>query len=269
MVHLLFTDNHTRPEPRGRRPARGPSNDLYAPMSSRDSPDISPTDRRRASGVNSYRKALAVLGTDHLPSSRTGSASSSHTPGLDSNHSDYTRHGSIGTQSSPAGMGHFDNASTIFNNNYSEPEFLSAAVPSYSRPGFPITSESARPDYNDDYRRPSVASATTVSSQGSKSSANGKYRKKLQGFFGDEYKETDGPRSDLDLGNQSQRGDHSSSDLLGFRGRANSDGARNMLERPPDQPRADTLPLSSEITPWVYQSYNVSFYSVELSFFRC
>ena len=57
------------------------------------------------------------------------------------------------------------------------------------RPDTARTNTSDSPDFEADVRRPSIASATTVSSTGSKSSAanaNGRFHKSLKGFFGED-----------------------------------------------------------------------------------
>src|SRR5690242_8371368 len=55
------------------------------------------------------------------------------------------------------------------------------------RPDTARTNTSDSPDYEGDARRPSIASATTVSSTGSRSSAaNGRFHKSLKGFFGED-----------------------------------------------------------------------------------
>ena len=97
-------------------------------------------------------------------------------------------------------------------------------------------------------RRPSVDS---ISSQSSRSSTNGKFRKKLQGFFGDEFHTgVDAERpttSHLHANNERSR-----------HHREGVDGSSNASEKGPDQSRPDTAPPSSDITPWLYQSFDVA-----------
>ena len=119
-------------------------------------------------------------------------------------------------------------------------------------------SEPAEMDYNGDHRRPSIASATTVSSQGSRSSASGRFRKRLQGFFGDEYVGPSDGRQDSSDGGAARL----APTKFKPRERANSDGSPNISERSSDMPSSQhpSRPLtplpSSEITPWLYQSFN-------------
>lgn len=195
--------------------------------------------------------------------SRSGSASSMRPPALNPRYSDGNRQDSVDTRSSSPGLMPPDATGTFFN-DYSEHE-VSPASPSF-RPGtgFTFASEPTHIDCNRDHRRPSVASATTISSQGSRSSTSGKFRKRLQGFFGDEYQGSGDSKQDLDSGRQSQNSRRKSGDKFKFRERANSDVSPNMSERRSDLSRPDTPLPSSEITPWVYQSFNVS---VKISWF--
>ena len=119
--------------------------------------------------------------------------------------------------------------------------------------------------YGEDDRRPSIASADTMSSTGSKSSMSGKIHKKLHGFFGEEYK---GLQEDA-----SRQGSETSSMQSGlppfapggggsgWRNRNNSVGD-SYGSRPPSpgssRPRtpAQQAP-SSDVTPWVYQDTQV------------
>ncbi|PYI11450.1 adenylate cyclase AcyA [Aspergillus sclerotiicarbonarius CBS 121057] len=97
----------------------------------------------------------------------------------------------------------------------------------------------------------------TVSSQGSKSSAGALFRKKLQGFFGDEYVGNGESRHDSDNFTQSSATKPSSLDHFRARERANSDGSRNPgASQAQNQARSQTPLPSSDITPWLYQSYH-------------
>ena len=126
--------------------------------------------------------------------------------------------------------------------------------------GRTIASEPAEFEYHGEPRRPSAASATTVSSSGSRSSISQKLRKKhLKGLLGDDYP-SPGEREATDDGSQnppSKRG--GLVDQLKARERANSDGSRppdGSGSHRPQRPRAATPLPSSDITPWDYQSIN-------------
>lgn len=95
------------------------------------------------------------------------------------------------------------------------------------------------PDNWDDARRPSVASATTASSSGSKNS--GKVHKSLMSFFGDD-PNSSRKGSSANLPDQVQNGQ--------AKGRSDSAQTARPLD---DRPRTP-IP-SSDVTPWDYQSF--------------
>ncbi|KAL2870955.1 adenylate cyclase acyA [Aspergillus lucknowensis] len=249
-------NENDRLESQPARPARPPSlgapNDLYTSMFSWGSPDVSPTDQRKFPGFGNHRKALAVLGADEPGPPPIG------TPGAqaNTNYADYFQHDPNATLSYSPKNSSADAHGTFFH-DYSEHE-ASPATATF-RPGTGRTYASEPPDfdYNGDNRRPSVASATTVSSQGSKSSAGGLFRKKLQGFFGDDY--SGDSRHDND-GYQNTGPRPSSIDQLKARERANSDASRHLSDASQEETQTQARPRtplpSSDITPWVYQSFN-------------
>ncbi|KAE8416613.1 hypothetical protein BDV36DRAFT_259589 [Aspergillus pseudocaelatus] len=222
------------------------------------SPDVSPTDKRKDSGFTGHRKSSAAIGPDE-PGPPPTFSSSPRLSCPNSDEVDYFQQDPNASYSSSPKMAPGDGNGTLFQ-DLSEHE-ASPASTSF-RPGTSRTyaSEPLELDYNGDHRRPSVASATTISSQGSKSSTGGRFRKKLKGFFGEEYMPGD---SKLESDNGIQHPTKKSS--LGehhiFRERANSDGARSPPQRligesSPQRPRPRAPLPSSEITPWVFQSFN-------------
>ncbi|KAF2772582.1 adenylate cyclase protein [Teratosphaeria nubilosa] len=116
-----------------------------------------------------------------------------------------------------------------------------------------------------DDRRPSIASATTVSSTGSKSSIGGRTRKKLQGFFGEDVYS----HAAQDAGGSRQNSEASSMQGGVVPAFAPGGGSRlrnnsmndNMLRSGPPSPSGASRPRtpvpalqpSSEVTPWVFQ----------------
>ena len=128
-------------------------------------------------------------------------------------------------------------------------------------PGFAPPNGMGFPGDGDD-RRPSIASANTVSSSGSKSSVSGKAHRKLQNFFGEEYK---------GLEEGSRQGSETSSmqsSLPAFapgggsqRNRNNSVNDGSQQSGPPSpsssRPRTPAHAPSSEVTPWVFQDSQV------------
>ena len=113
-----------------------------------------------------------------------------------------------------------------------------------------------------DDRRPSVASATTVSSQGSKSSVSrGGYHKRLQNVFGEDFPADSRQNSDTSLvtpyvgESQSMRGTRNRNNSV------NNTLGSSFNSRPgsPASSRPRTPLPSSEVTPWEFQDYKVSF----------
>ncbi|KAL4765872.1 adenylate cyclase acyA [Aspergillus foveolatus] len=239
--------------PAPRPPSLGAPNDLYTSMFSWGSPDVSPTDVRKNQGFGSHRKALAVLGNDDPGPPPVNNPS----PRVNTNYGDYFQHDPQGTLSYSPRLGTGDAHGTFFH-DHSEHEASPATATFRPGTGRTLASDAPDLDYNGDHRRPSVASATTVSSQGSKSSASGLFRKKLQGFFGDDPNAGD---SKQDHGGHHSSGSKPSSiDYFRSRQRADSEGSRRPSDGVQDdthQPGRPRTPLpSSDITPWEYQRYN-------------
>lgn len=251
----------TSSNPSGRgRPGVGVPPEFYTSMFSSDNS----TDYRKPPTFGSHRKALAVLGTDDPgPPPSMGSSSSRQNSSHSNHQADYFNQESVSPWSSSPQIGPTDASGTFYNDSEHESSPVSATFrPSTGRT---YASEPFELDYSRDRRRPSAASATTISSQGSKSSG-GRFRKKLQGFFGDEFLGSSDQKPESDHGSL-----HSSKnpgrlgpiDQAKARERANSDGSRTFAERPdgpsPQPPPRPSTPMaSSEITPWDYQNLNVS-----------
>ena len=119
-------------------------------------------------------------------------------------------------------------------------------------------SDNLRPDEDEDdgdsLRRPSVASATTVGSQGSRSHG-GRFHKRLQGIFGDEFEQQD---LSFPTTLRSSSRLSSSRPRTGSAGRARKGSTNSLsLDRTasPDPARPRTPIPSSEVTPWEYQNF--------------
>ncbi|KAF2268437.1 PP2C-domain-containing protein [Lojkania enalia] len=199
-------------------------------------------DSPRATDFRDYRKELAVLETSggRIPSiSKNPPTATSPTP-------PWASGGTNGAVMPSSVFGSFYNDSS---------DDVAQLSPGFGRPG------SGREDnigFPADDRRPSVASATTVSSSGShKSSISRGFHKKLQGFFGDEFPGDSRQNSDTSLTapyaaeTQSNRG---------ARGRTNSvnNTLGSSLNSRPGSPvgsRPRTPLPSSEVTPWEYQDF--------------
>lgn len=203
-----------------------------------------------------------MLGADD-PGPPPASGSMSRPPThLNPSTPDYFQHDPNSSLSSSPKVGPNDSPGTFFH-DYSEHEASPASATFRPGTGRTYTSEPVDLDYNGDDRRPSVASATTVSSQGSKSSTSARFRKRLQGFFGDEY--TGAGETDSNGNPQKPAARPVRMAQHGARERANSDGTRNLPGRShdqsfsqPEEKGSDGAYPSSEITPWLYQSINVS-----------
>lgn len=134
-------------------------------------------------------------------------------------------------------------------------------------PGYAPPNGMGFPD-DDNVRRPSVASASTMSSTGSKSSISGKFHKKLGAFFGDEY-------TGLQESSSRQNSQSSSMQNLpafapgGARGRDRNnslnDAVRGSGPPSPSSSRPRTPAPSSEVTPWVYQDVSPPLSEVALA----
>jgi adenylate cyclase len=208
---------------------------------------------------------MAISGTDDPgppPTSSSSSKPSQLKPNR-TNQTDYFQQNPNASWSPSPKIAPIDSSGTFFH-DFSEHEASPASATFRPGTGRTFASEPVDFDYNRDDRRPSVASATTISSQGSKSSTGGRFRKKLQGFFGDEYLPSGESKQEQEQDTRSLSSRPGSIDQFKARERANSDGARNIPERSQDDtsslhPSRPRTPLpSSEITPWLYQSYNVS-----------
>ena len=129
------------------------------------------------------------------------------------------------------------------------------------RPGTGHTGASESPDHtlSGDDRRPSIASATTVSSQGSTQRLSGSKqnnRKRLAGFFYEDSSRDTQRDSDASLSRTLSR-DQS---VHSGEKRSSSVHTNSYEGRPisPTNSRPRTPPPSSEVTPWLFQDFKVS-----------
>ncbi|KAF2195275.1 PP2C-domain-containing protein [Zopfia rhizophila CBS 207.26] len=197
-------------------------------------------DNPRNTDLKDYRKELAVLepSGSRIPSiSQNPPTATSSTPPW------ATSAGTNGSVMPSSVFGSFFNDSN---------EDIVQLSPDF-RPG---SCREDRMGFPGDDRRPSVASATTVSSSGSKSSTS-RMHKKLQGFFGEEFPGDSRQNSDTSLTtpygaeNQSTRS---------ARNRTNSvnNTLGSSLNSRPESPvgsRPRTPLPSSEVTPWEFQDF--------------
>ncbi|KAK5002899.1 hypothetical protein LTR28_010849, partial [Elasticomyces elasticus] len=178
---------------------------------------------------NDYRKELSMLDTN--PSSNVPSISRQPPSGI-SAISPWTLGSKRGKNMAPLQM-----PTSVFGSFYDD---STDDLPQMS-PGFrPLNGDLIFPGED---RRPSVASATTISSSGSRSSISRGFQKgtaKLQGFFGEDV-------------NEGRQG--STTSLSGFIPRKRENSVANKDNRPasPTSSRPRTPAPSSEVTPWVFQ----------------
>ena len=122
-------------------------------------------------------------------------------------------------------------------------------------PGYAPQNGMGFPNDGDD-RRPSIASATTVSSTGSKSSAGGKFHKKLHGFFGEEYKGLEeASRQNSETSSMHGNLPSFAPGGSGQQGRSNSGNEASSPSS--SRPRTPAHGPSNEVTPWVFQDSKV------------
>jgi adenylate cyclase len=230
---------------------------------SSNSSNVSPRDHRMA-GFGNHRRELAVLETStpripsiqHNPPSAVQPPSNQIAPWMSANGRD--------VNSSPGfGAGYYDDFST---DPLSQPQHPSGLRGNASA-NHPHESDA----FYDHERRPSAASAATVSSTGSRSSRGGSLQqnKKLQTFFGEDFPGQDA--SDTSLPNQGQE---TPREMPPGKDRSHS-FARSQRERnlssATDTTHRDTSPAgsrprtpvpSSDVVPFLYQDSQVSNYQL-------
>ena len=185
-----------------------------------------------------------------LDSSRTQLPSFSHRPP-----SDQAANRDIAPWANEALGSSGDIQSGAFFENNGRHQRPSSFRPDTSRSG---ASDSPDPMFCGDERRPSMVSATSVSSQNSGSRTNnvrGAQHKKLAGIFATEGRESS-RSSDTSIATTSKR-DHSESS---YTGRNNSVYTQNSMDGPPTSASSSRprTPPSSDVTPWLFQDFKVS-----------
>jgi adenylate cyclase len=211
------------------------------------SSNISPKDHR-VSDFGNYRRDLAVLETSggRIPQIQhtlpTAASPNQIAPWMSSNGSPTVAASTFGT--------------SFYNDSSDALSQASQLSPAF-RPGTGQTIDSPEAGYFGDDRRPSVASVTTASSQGSKSSAARQTYKKLQGFFGEDY-----PGKDEDPANHAKE-TRTNSFSLRHRDRKHSTATEIGAPRDssPDPSRPRTPVPSSDVVPFLYQDSQVSEYA--------
>lgn len=164
----------------------------------------------------------------------------------------------------PWGNGNNIMPSSVFSGFYDDPNEDIAQLSPGFRPG---SSQEDMAGYVEDDRRPSIASATTVSSTGSKSSVGRNFHKRLHHFFGEDLPSDGRQGSDaglLPLTIHSSTGavDPRTTQIV-TRHRTNSTNNNSLaptISRPgsPSSFSRPRTPHTSEVTPWEFQDCKVS-----------
>ncbi|KAJ8122481.1 hypothetical protein ONZ43_g1336 [Nemania bipapillata] len=209
-------------------------------------------DNRRMSDLANYRRELAVLEPSggrlpqihRDPPANSPNVAQTIMPWMSAN-------GQSSTAASPTPYTSFYNDSS---DNLSTPSQLSPAFRiGPSRTGSNPINDSSDSAYFDDQRRPSLASITTASSQGSKNSSGRGGLKKLQGFFGEEFPGRDGSETSLTHAPPVAKEQRSYSFGRPRRGRNDSNATDHTRDPSPTSSRPRTPIPSSDVVPFLYQ----------------
>ena len=125
-------------------------------------------------------------------------------------------------------------------------------------PGFrPGSSQEDMGAFPGDDRRPSIASATTVSSNNSKSSVGRQFQKKLHGFFGEDFPGLENVKNGSEPGTGAATPQGSGPAAPRQRGRNNSTQNNHLDISRPISPNSFSRPQTpshaNEVTPWEFQ----------------
>lgn len=193
------------------------------------SPDVSPTDQKHTNRPANCRKGIGDMGiADSLsPTSHPPQHKNSIAPWSSPSSQDPIAPWEIGSNASK-------NKSSQNNSSFYDDQLSPSYPNTTSRTN---TSDFSDALFDEDIRRPSVASANTVSSHGSsKASSGGKFHKTLKGFFGDDPALNQAPATDLPAQNN---------------GKSSCKG--NDSSGTPSRPHTPMAPPA--VTPWVYQNF--------------
>ncbi|KAK9420948.1 putative Adenylate cyclase [Seiridium unicorne] len=207
-------------------------------------------DTRRMSDLANYRRDLAVLDPSggRIPQIQKDPPSAGSTNQI----APWMSGNSGAGQNAPLsslGTTFFDDSSDAL----SVTSQLSPAFrPSQSRIVETPGSNDSAAYFNNDERRPSVASVTTASSQGSKNSTTRGGFKKLQGFFGEDFPGRDGSETSLPAGGPGKE-QRSYSFNRPTRERNYSNATDHTRDASPSSSRPRTPVPSSDVVPFLYQ----------------
>ncbi len=201
---------------------------MFLPSSS---PEISPTDQKHNNRSANQRKRIGDMGGDD---SLSPTSHPQNKPSIAPWDDPMSRDSIAPWDTGPIPL----KSKQTHNNSFYDDS------PSQTSPSCPTninrthTSDFSDTPYDQDIRRPSVASANTVSSQssGSKGSTGGKFHKSLKGFFSDEVSGSrEASVTNLSAQNNGKAGKGS-----------------DVSETPP---RPHTPVPPADVTPWAYQNF--------------
>ncbi|KAF4975321.1 hypothetical protein FZEAL_7886 [Fusarium zealandicum] len=226
--------------------------------SSKDDPQVSPTastfaarggpnvafNDRRMSDLANYRRDLAVLETSRVPQIQHNTPTASTNP-------------QIAPWMNPSGPSTPSPAmpTTFYNDSSDNLSLASQLSPGHAPNARHGAAANDSPDASYfDGRRPSAASILTASSQGSKASVRGGFRK-LQGFFGEEFPGRDSSESSLptSLMGKDQRARSYSHSRPTQRDRNYSNATDHTRDASPSSSRPRTPVPAPEVVPFLYQ----------------
>ncbi|TAQ89214.1 hypothetical protein B7494_g2438 [Chlorociboria aeruginascens] len=255
--HKVDTDAPVSPTSAAPRAPGIPTSPSSIPIS----PNVSPRDHSMKTEFGNYRRDLAVLETSgaRIPQIHQNPPTAIH----NSNQTVPWMPASVAATvpSSAFGTSFYDDSS----DGLSQASQLSPVFrPGTALTGNTNTSDSPADAFFGDERRPSVASVTTASSQGSKSSnSRGGIHKKLHTFFGEDFPGRDGSDTSLPAnGKEFGKDVRSHSFARSHRDRNHSNATEHARDSSPAAGSRPRTPVpSSDVVPFLYQdSQDISLY---------
>ena len=221
------------------------------------SPEVSPTEIKASANLQGSRKARMLMGAEgpspptsapRQPSqlSTVTASTAPKKPSLSNDIAPWDAEPKQKSSSQPTFSGSFYNDDSDVGGPTS-PVYRSST----SRTP---TNEVPDPIFDYEARRPSVISATSVSSQASKRSDGGRYKKGFKTLFNEDYSADGKPLSDPAISSQGQSFQTYKADS---KNRLRADSAADRFDRP----HTPAAQASSDVTPWDFDGFNVSLFS--------
>ncbi|KAJ0160901.1 Adenylate cyclase, partial [Colletotrichum tanaceti] len=229
-----------------------------SPVPSNSNSNVSSLRDHRLSDFANYRRDLAVLETSggRPPSIQHNPPTATHSSFISQVAPWMSPSNGGATASTPQSQAQ----TTFYNDSSDNLSVASQLSPGFRPPTHRIAPQSSgsqdSPDvpYFGDERRPSLASITTLSSQGSKTSIRRGGLQKLQGFFGEEFPGRDGSESSLHSSSGRDRSrSYSHSRPTRDRNYSNATDHARDREASPSSSRPRTPVPAPEVVPFLYQ----------------